>query len=197
MKSNIAKFVKLQRLPYTLMLSSSLILSACSNSDPDNIAIDADDVPVVVDDAVTTDTAVLEDNALGDMATASDQTSMPSPSAIPAPPLADQPSIVTNMTEPNSPEDTVKQALNTLYYGDVEDAVGYYQVDMANFEQELANTQSAFQQTVDSVTITDTQYSEDDTVATIEGELMIKGQSEPAPLTYQLKKVNGQWKILG
>ncbi|WP_435949561.1 hypothetical protein [Psychrobacter sp. DM8] len=197
MKSDTAQFVKLQRLPYALMLSSSLILSACSNSNPDNIAIDTDDVPVVVDDAVTTDNAVLEDNRPADMATTSDQTSMPSPSAIPAPPLADQPSIVTNMTEPNSPEDAVKQALNTLYYGDVEDAVGYYQVDMANFEQELANTQSAFQQTVDSVTITDTQYSEDDTVATIEGELMLKGQSEPAPLTYQLKKVNGQWKILG
>nr|WP_317199126.1 hypothetical protein [uncultured Psychrobacter sp.] len=199
----IAKPILFQRLSLTIgtaLLSTSFLLSACSSGDPDEIAIDADDVPVVVDhtdDAMTTDTALLKDNGSADMATASNQTSMPSPSAIPAPPLADQPSLVTNTTQPNSPEDTVKQALNTLYYGDVEDAVGYYQVDMANFEQELANTQSAFQQTVDSVTITDTQYNDDNTVATIEGELMLKGQSKPAPLTYKLKKVNGQWKILG
>jgi hypothetical protein len=104
---------------------------------------------------------------------------------------------VTNPTEAGTPEDTVKKALNSLYYGDVKDAVGYYQVDMANFEQELANTQSAFQQTVDGVTITDTTYNDDKTRATITGELMLKGQSDPAPLTYQLQKIDGQWKILG
>ena len=106
-------------------------------------------------------------------------------------------SLVTNPTESGTPEDTVKKALNSLYYGDVKEAAGYYQVDMANFEEELANTQSAFQQTVDGVTITDTKYSDDKTRATITGELMLKGQSDPAPLTYQLQKIDGQWKILG
>lgn len=201
-----AKPILSQCLSLTLgvvLLTTSVLLGACSSGDPDEIAIDADDVPVVVESEADSaeQELVAEDNTQAGMDansdTASDQTSMPSPSAIPAPPLADQPSLVTNKTEPNSPEDTVKQALNTLYYGDVEDAVGYYQVDMANFEQELANTQSAFQQTVESVTITDTQYNDDKTVATIEGELMLKGQSKPAPLTYKLKKVNGQWKILG
>ena len=68
---------------------------------------------------------------------------------------------------------------------------------MANFEEELAKTQYAFQQTVDGVTITDTQYNDDKTRATIIGELMLKGQSAPAPLTYELQKIEGQWKILG
>ena len=110
---------------------------------------------------------------------------------------ADQPSLVTNPTEAGTPEDTVKQALDTLYYGEVKDAVNYYRVDIDNFEQELANTQSAFQQTVESVTITHTQYSVDKIRATITGELKLKGQSEPAPLTYQLRKVGKEWKILG
>ena len=79
----------------------------------------------------------------------------------------------------------------------MKDAASYYQVDMANFEEELANTQSAFQQTVDGVTITDAKYNDDKTRATITGELMLKRQSEPAPLTYQLQKIEGQWKILG
>jgi len=26
---------------------------------------------------------------------------------------------------------------------------------------------------------------------------MLRGQSEPAPLTYELQKIDGKWKILG
>ena len=105
--------------------------------------------------------------------------------------------MVTNPTQAGTPEDTVKKALDSLYYGDAKKSASYYEVDMANFEEELANTQSAFQQTVDGVTITDTNYSDDKTRATITGERMLKGQSEPAPLTYELQKIDGQWKILG
>src|SRR5690606_8108932 len=61
--------------------------------------------------------------------------------------------LVTNPTEPGTPEDTVKQALNTLYFGDAKDAVRYYDVDMVDFADELAKTQSAFQQTVEAVTL--------------------------------------------
>lgn len=190
MQSNMTvKSIWSQRLPVMLttsVLGIAFLLSGCSNNDES--VIDAVDMPVVVDNA---------DDAEVKMNSDTSETSMPSPSAIPAPPMVDQPSLVTNSTEPNTPEDAVKQALNTLYYGDVEDAVGYYQVDIANFEQELANTQSAFQQTVTGVTMTGTSYNDDKTLATIEGELMLKGQDEPAPLTYQLQKINGQWKILG
>ena len=91
----------------------------------------------------------------------------------------------------------MKQALNTLYFGDAKDAVRYYDVDMVDFADELAKTQSAFQQTVEAVTLLGTQYNEDKTLATINGEIRLKGQSKPAPLAYQLKKVKGQWKILG
>lgn len=165
---------KLSMLCATGIVSTGLLVSGCSNSN-DNDATDA---------AQT-------------IANAEDATAMASNTINPAATADQQPSLLTNPTQAGTPEDTVKQALDSLYYGDVKKAAGYYQVEMANFEQELANTQSAFQQTVDGVTITDTTYNDDKTRATITGELRLKGQTEPAPLTYELQKIAGQWKILG
>ncbi len=183
----------------TSLLTASLLLSGCSNNDSVETATPEDttesasveNTSAPVEEAVVANTDDKTQNA------AASETSMPSPDSSTPTLAANQPSIVTNPTELGTPEDTVKQALNTLYYGDVEDAVGYYRVEMDDFEQQLANTQSAFQQTVESVTITNTQYSVDRIRATIIGELKLKGQSEPTPLTYQLRKVGKEWKILG
>ena len=199
-----------QRLPILLatgVLSTGLLISGCSNNEPAETATDNEDVAATVDtsedvtlDNDTTDHAEIAESAseTGEITDGTeDKTSIDSDNINPVADAAEQKSLVTNPTQAGTPEDTVKQALNSLYYGDVKDAASYYQVDMANFEKELANTQSAFQQTVDGVTITDTKYNDDKTRATITGELMLKGQSEPAPLTYQLQKIKGQWKILG
>ena len=199
-----------QRLPILLatgVLSTGLLISGCSNNESAETATDNEDVAATVDtsedvslDNDTTDQAITDDSAgEADEITdgTEDKTAIDSNNINPVTDAPKQKSLVTNPTQAGTPEDTVKQALNSLYYGDVKDAASYYQVDMANFEEELANTQSAFQQTVDGVTITDTQYNDDKTRATITGELMLKGQSEPAPLTYQLQKIEGQWKILG
>lgn len=199
-----------QRLPILLatgVLSTGLLISGCSNNEPAETATDNEDVAATVDtsedvtlDNDTTDQAITDDSAseTGEIIDGTeDKTAIVSDNINPVTEAAEQKSLVTNPTQAGTPEDTVKQALNSLYYGDVKDAASYYQVDMANFEKELANTQSAFQQTVDGVTITDTKYNDDKTRATITGELMLKGQSEPAPLTYQLQKIEGQWKILG
>ena len=105
--------------------------------------------------------------------------------------------LITNPVKSGTPEAALKAALDTLYYGDAKDAAKYYQVDMPNFSDELAKTQFAFQKTVEGVTITNTKYNQDKTQAVIEGELRLKGQKDPAPLTYQMKKIDGQWKILG
>lgn len=199
-----------QRLPILLatgVLSTGLLISGCSNNESAENATDNEDVAATVDtsedvtlDNDTTDQAITDDSAseAGESTdSAEDKTTIDSDNINPVTEATKQKSLVTNPTQAGTPEDTVKQALNSLYYGDVKDAASYYQVDMANFEEELANTQSAFQQTVDGVTITDTKYNDDKTRATITGELMLKGQSEPAPLTYQLQKIEGQWKILG
>ncbi|NYR08511.1 hypothetical protein [Psychrobacter sp. BI730] len=199
-----------QRLPILLatgVLSTGLLISGCSNNESAETATDNEDVAATVDtsedltlDNDTTDQAMTDDSAseTGEMTDSDeDKTAIESDNINPVTDATEQKSLVTNPTQAGTPEDTVKQALNSLYYGDVKDAASYYQVDMANFEEELANTQSAFQQTVDGVTITDTKYNDDKTRATITGELMLKGQSEPAPLTYQLQKIEGQWKILG
>ncbi len=199
-----------QRLPILLaagVLSTGLLMSGCSNNESAEAATDNEDVTATVDtsedvtlDNDTTDQAEIANSAseTGKIIDGTeDKTAIDSDNINPVTDAAEQKSLVTNPTQAGTPEDTVKQALNSLYYGDVKDAASYYQVDMANFEEELANTQSAFQQTVDGVTITDTKYNDDKTRATITGELMLKGQSEPAPLIYQLQKIEGQWKILG
>ena len=191
----------------TSLLTASLLITGCSKNDSaetatiedttESASVENTSAPVEETVAANADGITNVGNDGNKTQNAASETSMPSPNSDTPTLAAEQPSIVTNPTEPGTPEDTVKQALNTLYYGDVEDAVGYYRVEMDDFEQQLANTQSAFQQTVESVTITNTQYSVDRIRATIIGELKLKGQSEPTPLTYQLRKVGKEWKILG
>ena len=208
----ITKRVTLLRLPTILtagVLSTGLLLSACSDNDKtansaeDTAAIaeGSSDKSIDAENSAANQTSAVDANSTVDskqMAeSGKEETVIDSDDINPVTSVTKQKSLVTNPTETGTPEDTVKQALDSLYYGEVKEAVKYYKVDMANFEEELAKTQYAFQQTVDGVTITDTKYSDDKTRATIIGELMLKGQSEPAPLTYQLQKIEGQWKILG
>ena len=182
-----------------VLVSSSLFMAACSNNDVNEIDTDnttdkIDTTKAVANDATAAlasedqTTETINDNSAKD----GDSTVIDSNFVNP-----EQPSLVNNPTEAGTPEDTVKQALDTLYYGEVKKAATYYSVDMANFEQQLANTQYAFQQTVEGVTITSTTYNDDKTRATIDGELMLKGQKQPEPLSYQLQKIDGIWKILG
>lgn len=182
----------LPMLMISALLSSSLLASGCSNSDTSDSSADTKDAATMgAANANASTNATFEDSDNGNSGINEERDTIH--------PLTttEAPSLVTNRTETGTPEDTVKQALNTLYYGDVKKAATYYQVDIANFEEELANTQYAFQQTVESVTIFDTKYNADQTRATISGELMLKGQSKPAPLGYELQKINGEWKILG
>ncbi|WP_201581989.1 hypothetical protein [Psychrobacter glacincola] len=202
----------LLRLPTILtagVLSTGLLLSACS--DNDKTANSAEDTAAIAEgsydksidaeNSAANQTSAVDANSTVDSKqmtdNSKDETAIDSDNINPVTSATKQKSLVTNPTQAGTPEDTVKQALDSLYYGEVKEAVKYYKVDMANFEEELAKTQYAFQQTVDGVTITDTQYSDDKTRATIIGELMLKGQSAPAPLTYELQKIEGQWKILG
>ena len=218
-------FTRLPTLLATGILSTGLLLSGCSNNESadtdaatDTNIVDNDTVSdeAVSNETTTQDTAGVVDTADG---STEPQTEMATDGSIdevvqtedeaeaaalinndntnPITPSTAQDSLVTNPTQAGTPEDTVKQALNSLYAGDVSKAASYYQVDMANFEQELGKTQSMFQQTVDGVTILDTTYNEDKTRATVTGELMLKGQNDPVPSTYELQKIAGQWKILG
>ena len=196
----------LLRLPTLLtagVLSTGLLVSGCGNNDNVDTAAIEDNAAVAKtseDDLTTSVETVDSDNDVKNeqiAANTEDKTAIDSENVNPVTASAKQKSLVTNPTQAGTPEDTVKKALDSLYYGDAKKSASYYEVDMTNFEEELANTQSAFQQTVDGVTITDTKYSDDKTRATITGELMLKGQSEPAPLTYELQKIDGQWKILG
>ena len=208
--SQTALSTTLSRLPSLLtvgILSTGLLLSGCSNNDKgdtetavnnneDTTAITETSNDTVTDEAKSVGTDNMSEDAQVTDST-QDKTIITSDNINPVTADSKQKSLVTNPTQNGTPEDTVKQALNSLYYGDAKQAATYYKVDMANFEEELAKTQSAFQQTVDGVTFTDTKYNDDKTRATITGEIMLRGQSEPAPLAYELQKIGGKWNILG
>lgn len=197
MKTNPLNLQLLARLLIAMLLSSSLLITACS-SDNDVNEIDAADA---ITDTVDANNAVANKSNTSlttkEQPDASIEAIEPEVTTTNNVINPEQTSLVNNPTQAGTPEDTVKQALDTLYYGNVKEAATYYQVDIANFEQELAKTQYAFQQTVEGVTITDTTYNDDKTRATIDGELMLKNQKQPAPLSYELQKIDGKWKILG
>ena len=190
------------------LLSTGLLLSGCSKSDndPKNEVTNSSNETTAADTTESQPT-VNDANSIDDVDGNTDKTDankkvatdteIVSETISPIAAAVKEPSILTNQTQVGTPENTVKLALDTLYYGDIEKAATYYKVDMENFAEELKNTQFAFKQTVEAVTIIDTKYNADKTKATVIGELRLKGQNEPAPLTYELQKINGEWKILG
>ena len=184
------------------LLSTGLLISGCSNSDnvetkPANETTDSSSAVETAkstdDVAANADVGSVEEENTTDKT----DTDIVSHDISPIAAAVKEPSILTNRTEAGTPENTVKLALDTLYYGDVKKAATYYKVEMENFAEELKNTQFAFKQTVEAVTIIDTKYNDDKSKATVTGELRLKGQSEPAPLSYELQKIDGGWKILG
>lgn len=196
-----------QRLPMifaTGLLSAGLLLSGCSDNNkvetqPADETTDGSSAINTVNstDDVDSTRDVNKTDGIANSDTAKTDNDIVSQDISPIAAAVKEPSILTNRTEAGTPENTVKLALDTLYYGDVKKAASYYKVDMENFAEELKNTQFAFKQTVEAVTIIDTKYNSDKTKATVTGELRLKGQSEPAPLAYELQKINGEWKILG
>lgn len=111
-----------------------------------------------------------------------------------------QPSIVTSEVstiEVGTPEATLEQALNTIYYGDAADAAKYYKTDIDNFEEQLEQTQIFFQKTVKQVTITDVEYNADKTKATLKGNISLLASDTPDDAQFELQKIDGVWKIIG
>ena len=196
-----------QRLPMifaTGLLSAGLLISGCSDNNkvetqPADETKDSSSAINTVNstDDVDSTPDVNKTDSIANSDTAKTDNDIVSQDISPIAAAVKEPSILTNRTEVGTPENTVKLALDTLYYGDVKKAASYYKVDIENFAEELKNTQFAFKQTVEAVTIIDTKYNSDKTKATVTGELRLKGQSEPAPLAYELQKINGEWKILG
>ncbi len=196
-----------QRLPMifvTGLLSAGLLISSCSDNNkvetqPADETTDSSSAINTVNstDDVDSTPDVNKTDSIANSDAAKTDNDIVSQDISPIAAAVKEPSILTNRTEAGTPENTVKLALDTLYYGDVKKAASYYKVDMENFAEELKNTQFAFKQTVEAVTIIDTKYNSDKTKATVTGELRLKGQSEPAPLAYELQKINGEWKILG
>ena len=198
----LPKIVATALLGFSL-LGTGLLISACSDNNvetkPTNETTDSSSAVETAKstDEVAANADVNKAKSINNSAAATPDKDVVSHDISPIAAAVKEPSILTNRTEAGTPENTVKLALDTLYYGDVKKAASYYKVDMENFAEELENTQFAFKQTVEAVTIIDTKYNSDKTKATVTGELKLKGQNEPAALAYDLQKINGEWKILG
>lgn len=102
---------------------------------------------------------------------------------------------VSNISE-GTPEAVLSRALNTLYYGNAKDAAIYYQTSMPDFEEQLENTQEAFQKTVRKININEIVYNDDKTAATLKGQISLNGVEQTDYAEFDLEKVNGVWMLL-
>lgn len=107
-------------------------------------------------------------------------------------------SVVTNnnLVE-GTAEATLRMALDTMYFGSAKEAAQYFNVsNEPDLAKQLENTQAAFQQTVDTITIKQVKYNKDKTEAEIQGIIKLYNVEKPETSIYRLKKLDGNWKII-
>ena len=119
-----------RRLPIILatgLLSTGLLISGCSKSDNDinnevdsneEIAVDTTESQTAVNDASSVDNIDGDANKANADETVATDTDIVSHNISPIAAAVKEPSILTNRTEAGTPENTVKLALDTLYYAD-------------------------------------------------------------------------------
>lgn len=105
-------------------------------------------------------------------------------------------SIVTNKTQPGTPEFVLKQALDTIYFGEAKQAGQYFLNNNAKLQNALQQTQPEFQKAIESISFGKTSYNANKTEAKIDSTLKYKGVAAPQPRIYDMVKTNGQWKII-
>lgn len=101
-----------------------------------------------------------------------------------------------------TPEATVMQALNTLYYSEIlgdsnaPDALSYFDSNTPNLAQKLAKFQPILQQYVRQVVLTQADYNEDNTQVAIQAQVEISISSQPKGAIFTLQKdAQDTWKI--
>ena len=96
----------------------------------------------------------------------------------------------------NSPEATLMQALNTLYYGNVAQALVYFDKNTPNLEQKLNKFQPLFKQYAKQVVLTEVDYCADKTTATLKSQVYVSISSSPKDAEFKLQQDSqGVWKI--
>ena len=115
------KTLKLPSLLIASLLSTGLLLSGCSSNDVDEVSTEGNSADTVAnkqkaDSATDSSSNSTEKSVAAPNSAPSDATTDQAVSDVTNPALAtgEQPSLVNNPTEAGTPEDTVKQALDTL-----------------------------------------------------------------------------------
>ncbi|WP_227431073.1 hypothetical protein [Psychrobacter sp. I-STPA6b] len=195
---------KLYIAPLALSLCATLMLTACNKSQDvaEEAKVDIEQTaPLQAGEdvadaniAVPADTSVIPADAPNIVINKIAQSNTDTPDA------ENSNASVTSNTDfiAGTPEATLMQALNTLYYGKASDAAQYYDVQgIPNFAQELEKTQPTFQQTVRQIVLKNITYNEDKTQATLTGLLYLVNNEEGNDASFTLHKEHGTWKISG
>ncbi|WP_230661205.1 hypothetical protein [Psychrobacter sp. I-STPA10] len=102
----------------------------------------------------------------------------------------------TNFFLKGSPEATLMQALNTLYYADVAKALGYFDNNTPNLTQKLSKFQPLLQQYTRQVVLTKADYNADKTQVKVQAQVYLSISSTAKEAEFKLiKEDNGSWKI--
>ena len=168
----------------TTLFLAALSLTACQNTTP-------------VNQTTTTSTQQIQQHSTSDNTAVSADSSM-----IPM----DATNIVinqlnvedaqTNFFLKDSPEATLMQALNTLYYSDVSKALSYFDSNTPNLNQKLAKFQPLFQQYGRQVVLTKADYNADKTQVKMKAQVHLSISSTPKDAEFKLQKDSqGAWKI--
>lgn len=183
-----------------ILLATTFIittLTACDKKDPAKVTVQSS--------ASTTAATVTTSSALATTATTSGPavaTVIPASSVASTSsttthtPTTDSKSIVTQAVTAGTPEATVKNAMDAMMNGTPKQVASYYQVDVPNFENVLAEQQPMVKQQLTHLELGKTEYNKDNTKAFIIGKLTTKQSPTPQTVSYKLIKVNGDWKLV-
>ena len=102
----------------------------------------------------------------------------------------------TNFFLKGSPEATLMQALNTLYYADIAKALVYFDNNTPNLTQKLTKFQPLFQQYGRQVVLTQADYNADKTQVKMQSQVYLSISSTPKEAEFKLiKQDDGSWKV--
>lgn len=102
----------------------------------------------------------------------------------------------TNFFLKDSPEATLMQALNTLYYNDIANARRYFADDSNDLTQKLNKFQPLLQQYIRQVVLTQADYNADKTQVVISADVHLSITNQPKKAEFMLSKDNSNdWKI--
>lgn len=104
-------------------------------------------------------------------------------------------SIVTQAVKSGTPEATVKNMMDAMMTGTLQQVASYYGVEDPSLEPMLAEQQPMVQQQAKSLQLGEVEYNKDKSKAIIVGKMTLNDKTTKQ-VGYKLQKINGVWKLM-